>query len=320
MNRKKKQRRLIAIVVVAVLLVGALGFLGYQYKVNTDEIKALNEELNANTQTVYVATAPIKAGEQITNDNCAAQSIISGLESYFYIQASEIGSTAMVDIQEGEPIRYSMVTAEDFDKDTREYEVLVANLMSDQADYDTVDIRIMFPNAEDFIIASKKTVTNLNLETASFNVQLNEEEILRLASATIDAYETTGAYIYVTRYVANAQEEAIPTYLVRAETIDLINSDPNVLTKATETLNLSARLSLEARLSTLSEDELEAVANGWQITDKAGSSTTSSTATGDSYVDSNATDEDEDADKEGSSAKQTTQEIVEKEQDTLEGN
>lgn len=316
MNRKRKQKRMIAIIVAAVVLFGALGFFAYQYKVNTDEIKALNEELNTNTQTVYIATKEIVAGEKITEDNVAKQSIISGLESYFYISSTELGSTAMVDIAEGTPITFNMVTDVDFATDSREYQISVANIMTDQADYDTIDVRIMFPNGEDYLILSKKNITNLNLEGCVFNVVMNEEEILRMASATIDAYQTTGAYIYTTRYVADSQEEATPTYLTRAETIDLINSDPNVLTRATETLNLSARLSLESRLTGLTEEQLGAAANGWDISDNAGGSTAQSSVIGDTY--SQDTEETTEDVEEGSSSTQSTRDIADKEADLVE--
>ena len=91
---------------------------------------------------------------------------------------------------------------------------------------------------------------------------------------------TTGARIYTTRYVEeNIQETSTPNCPVRETTIALINSDPNVVTKATETLNLEARLSLEQRLGTLTEDELDAVSEGFGLTDTAKSSVLGSTST-----------------------------------------
>lgn len=52
-----------------------------------------------------------------------------------------------------------------------------------------------------------------------------------------------------------------------------------MVTKATETLNLEARLSLEQRLGTLTEDELDAVSEGFGLTDTAKSSVLGSTST-----------------------------------------
>ena len=147
------------------------------------------------------------------------------------------------------------------------------------------------------MILSKKQISNLNLEGCVFTTELNEEEILRMASATIDAYTTSGAYIYTTRYISTQQDEAVPTYLVRAETIDLLDSDPNVLTKATQTLNLSARLSLEARLGGLTEEHLEAVVSGHDMKDNAGSTVTNSSGSV-SYYDDEALTVDEIGQKE----------------------
>ena len=311
MNRKRQQRKTLAIIIAFIVLIAALAFFVYQAVTLNEKSGQLQAQIDANTQNVYVAVADISAGEEITSDNVASQQIVSGLEAFNYITADQIGAHATVDIPEGCPIQYNMITEEEFDTDSREYEVQVANLMTTQADFDTIDIRIMYPNGEDYLILSKKTITGLNLEGCVFNVVLNEEEILRMASATVDAYLTTGAYIYTTRYVANSQDEAKPTYLVRAETLDLINSDPNVLTKATETLNLTARLSLEARLSGMTEDQLEAVASGHNIADTAGGSTASSTGATDSYE---TTEEGEDGEDVGVT---DMNEITDKTEDTL---
>ena len=276
MNQRKKQQRLfttiVSIMVIALVASGVLGYLFYTQKVTSNKLKA---DLEANTLSVYVASTYIAGGDTIVADgetpNVVRQQIRTGLDSSFYISEAELGQSALVDIAEGTPVMYAMVTADEFDKDTRNYEISVANLMTTQMNNDFVDVRIMFPNGEDYIILSHKKLNNLVLETNVFTCQANEEEILRMSSAIIDAYCTTGAYIYTTTYVASdAQEAATPTYPVKAETLELINSDPNVLTKAIETLNLSARISLETRLSNLSQEELEAVAGGLQISDTAG--------------------------------------------------
>lgn len=262
---KKKQKRLRTIAIVVILILASVaGFFGYQYKVLTDSKVQLTNELNKNTQTVYVAVTTIKAGEQLVDGgNIAKQTIRTGLEPSFYITDEEANSYASVNIDEGTPILYAMTTENSYEADTREYEISVAHLMTDQADYDTVDVRIMFPNGEDYIVLPKRKVTNLNMDGSTFTTLANEEEIVRMSSAIIDAWTHAGAYLYTTRYVSDSgQKAATPTYLVKAENIDLINRDPNVLTKAVETLNLDARLSLETRLGLLTEDQVKAVKEG----------------------------------------------------------
>lgn len=285
MKRKKRNRMLIMIVVIVLLALIICSFFEYS---KIQDLKAANimyqTELSNNQQTVYVATDLINAGDIVTdtgeNANVEKQTVYTGLESYNYITESEMNTRAKVDIVAGVPVMYNMVTDVVVDNDTRDYEISVANLTTDQKENDVVDIRVIFPNGEDYVILSKKQITNLNLENCVFTSQLNEEEILRFASAIVDAYMTTGARIYTTRYVEeNIQETSTPNYPVRETTIALINSDPNVVTKATETLNLEARLSLEQRLGTLTEDELDAVSEGFGLTDTAKSSVLGSTST-----------------------------------------
>ncbi len=284
------------IVGIAILAAGC-GFLGYMFKTTHDKATALTEELNSNTQTVYVASKFIEAGDTILaegeNANVELQTIYTGLESFNYITDEQLGSVCRVDCDMGTPIMFTMVSEEEFATDTREYEISVVNLATDQADNDYIDVRIAYPNGEDYIVLAKKKVSNLNLSSCVFTTQANEEEILRMQSAIIDAYTMTGARIYSTRYVeSNIQDDAIPTYLVRSETIDLINSDPNILTKATTTLNLSARLALETRLGNLTEEQLDAVAEGYGLADTAHSQIISGTADGSTVEGDEATTDD----------------------------
>ena len=285
MKRKKRNRMLIMIVVIVLLALIICSFFEYSKIQDLKEANTMYQtELSNNQQTVYVATDLINAGDIVTdtgeNANVEKQTVYTGLESYNYITESEMNTRAKVDIAAGVPVMYNMVTDVVVDNDTRDYEISVANLTTDQKENDVVDIRVIFPNGEDYVILSKKQITNLNLENCVFTSQLNEEEILRFASAIVDAYMTTGARIYTTRYVEeNIQETSTPNYPVRETTIALINSDPNVVTKATETLNLEARLSLEQRLGTLTEDELDAVSEGFGLTDTAKSSVLGSTST-----------------------------------------
>ncbi len=74
----------------------------------------------------------------------------------------------------------------------------------------------------------------------------------------------------MTRYVAGTVQNAgTPDYLVKQETLDRLAKDPNVLTLAQNTMNLQARMSLESRLASLTEEQLKAVNDGHGLTDTA---------------------------------------------------
>lgn len=264
--RRSKKTKHIGIIIALVLIVLAativVEFKNLQQLIGHNE--DLKKQITRNTQTVYVATKMIEAGEKIEaegdNANVELQPFATGLDNFNYIKKEELGTTSIVNIPKGIPVMFNMVTEKEITNDSRYYEMAVVNLMLTQKERDVIDVRIAYPNGEDYIILSKKTLQDLNMGKCIFNTQLNEEEILRIHSAIIDAYTTAGAKIYTTTYIENnIQEAAIPNYLVKPATIDLINSDPNIVTKAIETLNLQARLALEARLSQLTPEEKEKI-------------------------------------------------------------
>jgi hypothetical protein len=257
---------LILIASVVIIVIGKKAMNEYELQIDD-----LQYELDANTRTVYVASSDILAGETLSEGvNVYKQTIYSGLDEDSYMSESELGSIARIDIPAGEPVMDSCITSLYIDEDSREYEMSVATLMTDQEELDYVDVRIMYPNGEDYTVLSKKVINNLNLENCVFYTYLNEDEILRMASATIDAYTISGTRIYTTRYIeSNLQDAATPNYPVRAETIDLLNSDPNIIKLAVETVSLQARMDLEERMKSLSEDQLKAVAEGHSLEDTA---------------------------------------------------
>ena len=284
MKQNKKIKRLSIFIVILTLLVlaaaGTAVYLKMTLNDTQDVLASAQEEMDANKKIVYVVSTDdgfgISKGDILQeNVNVKKQQIYSGLEDYNYITEEDMGSTAVVDMYEGMTVMTNMITPLDIANDTREYELQVVNLMVDQKENDYVDIRIMFPDGTDFLILPKKPVFNLNLENCVFWTYLNEEEILRMASATIDAYTITGTKIYATRYVESSlQEQATPNYLVNEYVQDMMDPtsafyDNNLLTKAIDTLNAIARSNLEERLGKLSDEKLEAVAEGHGIEDTA---------------------------------------------------
>lgn len=326
--KKTKIKILASALILSILVICAAGAIIYMGKGRMAEYEAsiedMQTEMNANQKMVYVANRNIKAGEELyIGDNLSAQKLYTGLSPSYYITEDDAGSIAVVDIEEGAPIMKNMITTLNVESDTREYEIAVASLMTDQSENDYVDVRIMFPNGEDFTVLSKKPVKNLSLENAVFYTYLNEDEILRMASATIDAFTVSGTRIYTTRYIATElQDGSKPNYLVKPETIDLVAKDPNITTIAKEALNLQARMDLEDRLLGLSDDVLKAVTNGSNLIDTAKNSVLlgQNTSSSSFYVEEDYTDS-EDTSKDNNAKVSTTEtdrtnDTTTKEQDT----
>lgn len=268
-NKKNIYTRVVTILLVLAIVVCAIMVVTVK-RLNETNV-SLATEMTDNKQTVYVATKDIKKGEVLqaegTGANVELQVIYTGIESYNYIQESDLGSKLLVDVAANMPIMSNMVTAEVIQKDSRHYEIMVAELMTTLEDYDYVDVRISFANGEDYLVLSKKEVSNLRLSDCIFTTTLSELEILRLHSAIIDAYTQEGSRIYTTAYIeSNIQDAGIVTYPARTETTNLSVEDRNVdakeLAEAMDSLNVQARLALETRLSGLSPEHTEKVESG----------------------------------------------------------
>lgn len=116
--------------------------------------------------------------------------------------------------------------------------ILPMDLMTD----DYIDIRLMLPNGQNFIVISKTSVevpTNADGSYVEDTIILNlrEDEILALSSAIVEAYGIQGARLYANKYAdPGLQNAATPTYTPNYEVTQLINSDPNIVAVAQEEL------------------------------------------------------------------------------------
>ena len=123
----------------------------------------------------------------------------------------------------------------------QEYNVVVLPIDLTTGDY--IDIRLMLPNGQDFIVVSKKEVEipmvgDTDSQTTMW-VDLSEEEILHMSCAIVDAARVVGAKLYATKYTdPGMQKAATPTYVVNSETSALLTNNPNILdTAMTELTN-----------------------------------------------------------------------------------
>lgn len=116
---------------------------------------------------------------------------------------------------------------------------------------DTVDIRIVFPNGEDYIVLAKKKVTDLDKENQLAFFNDNEEEALMMQSALVDAY-INNAELYMKIYVEpEMQDKPIPNYVPNKAVIDLMQSNPLIVKKARTELAKQLRDSLDRRLDAI---------------------------------------------------------------------
>lgn len=252
----KKKKRLI-ILFVAFLIFIIIGsttflFLGKKKLQKAEQqLSQLQSDISRNQRTIYVAQKDIVVGERIEEGvNVSMETVYSGMDAGMYIDNTKIGCKALIDIPTGSTIQNNMVAEQEVQKDTRTYEINCVNLTSRQKTHDIVDIRVRFDGllqGRDYVVLSKKEIRNLN-DGTTFDLFMNEDEILTFNSAMVDA-AINGGRLYTTKYVqSQLQEEAIPNYPVNAAILDLINTDPNVINVAEHTLNALVRQELEERI------------------------------------------------------------------------
>lgn len=162
-----------------------------------------------------------------------------------YIQLNGSALIAKLNMQQNTILTLEMIAKSDeaLTDDLRRQEYNCIVLPVDLGTGDYVDIRLMLPNGQDYIVVSKKQIEMASasmddgsaLWTSSDTVWMNlqEDEILTMSCAIVDAYKITGAKLYATVYTdPGMQEGAKETYLINAETAALIKTDPNVLAEA----------------------------------------------------------------------------------------
>ncbi|HEX3029544.1 MAG TPA: hypothetical protein VHT34_09630 [Clostridia bacterium] len=266
---------LIAFIMIAEAAGSTLLILMKQNNYDT-HISSLTTEIADNKKVVLIPTIDIKAGQELTLNMFSKSMVYAAGPQSSYLSQDDIevgiqkgsgelktGSWALIDIDAGTPVTRKMVADEKISHDLRREEFNSFLLQSDILKDQFIDVRICFPNGENYIILSKKKVRDLSIEKNTIWLWLDDKEILSISSAIVDAYIHKGSKIYTNTYVApGMQKVAIPTYPVNPSVLALIKSDPNILPEAKKGLNGQVRALLDARLGGISPMQIANIAAG----------------------------------------------------------
>ncbi|WP_322923780.1 SAF domain-containing protein [Paenibacillus campi] len=288
--------------VIGGLIVAILASLGYifliqyqskqlkaikaQYEVELTLAQQALQEQQAVSSKIVVTIGDLKAGEVIGSKQLTTAFVSKqGAPTNAIVDPKQlIGKMIKIDAGKGTALTPAMVYTDGVtphDLRSREYDVMQLPRKLKKGDF--VDVRIGFPNGSDYIILSKKKVEDLSGETVWYNI--NESELLVMSSAIVDAY-LQGARLYAIAYAdPYVQNKAIPNYPANIDVIHLIQSDPNVLAKATLQLSQQARQTLNNDLSQMSEAD-KAKVSGASASSSVGASAAAAhhTDTADSAV------------------------------------
>lgn len=218
-------------------------------------IEIMSEVLQQNTVTVYEATAEIKAGDIITGTTVTAVKTLSGQDMSYFMTETDIGHKALIDIPAGTHILKNMITDEVMGDSKREVELSLNLAGENIKEGDYADLRLRYPNGEDYIVISKSCISRIDTEKGYLYLNLSPDEIHLISSAFVDCFLKAGTYLYTTKYIAASyQKPSFVTYTPNQDVLNLIRQDPNVLEAARDYLFEGKRTGLEERLETYYEN------------------------------------------------------------------
>ena len=166
-----------------------------------------------------------------------------------YIELNSAPVIAKLDMKKNTVVTPNMVQQTDniITNDVRVEEYNVVVLPVDLTDGDYVDIRLMLPNGQNYIVVSKKIVeipVGADGHLAdTIRLSLREDEILSMSSAIVETAGINGAKLYATKYKeAGIQDAAVPTYRPNDSVTALITdsngniANPNIVSSAIDEL------------------------------------------------------------------------------------
>ncbi len=156
-----------------------------------------------------------------------------------YLELNSVPLVAKVSMKKNTLITTELISKGDntVKDDVRKQEYNMLVLPTDLTTGDYIDVRVMFPNGQDFIVVSKKEVeipviSGIDSEDTIW-INLSEDETLHMSCAIVDSAKVNGAKIYATKYTeAGMQEAAQPTFPCNESTLQLLQSDPNIVEKS----------------------------------------------------------------------------------------
>jgi len=177
------------------------------------------------------------------------------------IEISENAVAAKVDMSANTVITGSLITRTDevVTNDLRKVEYNVINLPVDLEPNEYIDVRLILPNGQNYIVVSKKRVSIpiVDAQYLSDTIQMNltEEEILTLSCAIYENYKMKGSKLEAVRYTdAGLQTAATKTYQPNNYVYTLIHNDPNIVNTAIKNIKERAMKDIDKALGDY-EDE-----------------------------------------------------------------
>jgi len=252
MKRKSRISFFLGVFVTLLICGGIIYLLFTQMTKLQEELK----EKESAKKVVYVLNKDIKSGETVTSADLMLVQYsvpVAGVRSGDkFVENPEtkvdnvaptnavtnpVEAIAKINLLKGTILTSDMVYEDEIitnDLRIAEYNTILLQAHLEMGDY--IDVRLMLPNGQDYLVVSKKYVEDITEKTLW--IKVNEEEIITLTNATVESYIMTGSILYATKYVdPGLQEKPVVTYPVSSQVLSLINANPNITNDAKRVLS-----------------------------------------------------------------------------------
>lgn len=235
MQRRARNSFLLGMLITMLILGAVIGGLVY-FMMN---MKNKQDELQASQ--VYVLSKDLSSGDEIDASILTPTKVSKAVSPSNIVTPANLGekNIAKINLKKGTVLTADMlyIDATSMGNDVRKQEYNTVVLPMDLITGDYVDIRLLLPSGQDFIVVSKKKVEIPMVggvdSKDTISIELAEEEILAMSNAIVEAYMINGSKLYAAKYTdAGNQEAAKPTYPVNGEVARLIENDSNIVEKA----------------------------------------------------------------------------------------
>ena len=193
------------------------------------------DKLVANAGKKEFASTITPGGDSSSSSSSNSSSSLNSNSSSSESKADKI-IIATIDIPKGTIITEKMLTlkseaATDSNNMNSTYRIVEYSMImlpTELQKGDTIDIRISYPNGQDFVVAAKKVVEKT--DSTSIWLKLKEDELLKMNSAIIESYSVEGAKLYAVNYTQpGIQAAANANYPVSDKVYQLLTYDPNIV-------------------------------------------------------------------------------------------
>lgn len=261
--------------IVAGLALGGGGGFAINYMMNKpvvetyeQQVATLQASLDAigAVTTTYTLKVTTKPGDLITEDMLEVQSVPLTLVPANAIKSSEeiLGMYSKVSITPGTALTTDLIMQDDIKNEknlyntVREYDVVVNMWPIGLTIGDYVDMRIIMPYGEEYIVLSHMRVDGMSDGVVKF--KMTEAQISLYQSALVDYYLNSeqGVALYFTKYIEpGVQKPANITYKVNDEIMQAMKKNSNLYATAWASVyDATVRSEIESDL-VLTETEIK---------------------------------------------------------------